>query len=113
MTVIRTDSKVFGHSKEVVIMAIQTILGEKQEKYSYTNTTGIESANINTSIKPSIWPLMMKTQFNIQISESDGWCTVKASTCSQVFVMADAFNMYDKYITDFMGFIEAKLQDSN
>jgi hypothetical protein len=66
---------------------------------------------IVSRIKPMLWPLLLSTEFTVEIEPLDEHCVVRASTKSQLFLLGDAFGFYDGYIRDFFDALESRLAD--
>ncbi len=112
MTVIRRDSEEFNAPEEHVFAAVLRVLQKGQQTYSYVDTVPDESSGqINTRIKPMLWPLMLSTKLDIRVEGCTEGARVAVETRSQWYILADIVGFYRTYIRDFMRSLPSEIRN--
>ena len=103
MTVTRQKLAEFQSPVEPVLDAIRVVLAKGGSSYHYDNVGfDAQAKTFKTVIKPSLWPLMLSTNFCVTVTSGPTTTRVVAETSSQAFLEGDVFNYYDQYLTDFL-----------
>jgi hypothetical protein len=98
MTVQRHSDDYFEVPLAMVANAVRKILASKPP---YRNTTEIEKDKVfKTNVKPGWW--LMGTDMTINLISSSGGTNVVVETKSQLFIVGDVFDYYNRYIRYFM-----------
>ena len=101
MTLERNRVEQFKGNLNTVKIAVIKTLQNKQRLYKYINTEETEENIIVTTIKPTFWPLLLKTKFVIELTQNDNQVCVNAKTVAQPQIKGDVFKIYNGYINDF------------
>jgi len=101
MALERNRVEQFKGNLNTVKISVLNTLQNKQRLYKYINTKEIEENIIVTTIKPTFWPLLLKTKFVIELTQTDNQVCVNARTVAQPKIKGDALKMYNGYINDF------------
>jgi len=113
MAVIRSDTRIFPWSQEQTRLHVLEVLGRPCLGYRYVDTeSDARTAIITTRIKPHLWPLMLSTQFTIELEQLSDSCVVRVSTRSQPYISGDVFDFYDKYIRHFLTALQDVIHSS-
>lgn len=102
MTVKKEQAEIFNYEAAIVSKAIQDALDGRGKSYKYVETVMLNEEHYKTTIKPSLWPLVMSTDFEVQILNENQLVKVVARTTSQPMVFGDIAGFYNGYIQDFL-----------
>ena len=98
MAVYRSKVAYFSGSEWDVIIAVRKVLNSSP---TYENTLELEGhRRFQTNVKPNV--LFLSTPMSITIHSINGEVVVKVETQSQPWVMGDIFDMYNRYINNFL-----------
>ena len=103
MTVQRKTSIVVKLTAPDASRIVEQVFSNGQQGYSYVDTVFNDArTSATTTIRPKWWPLLLSTQFSVDIEQrDDGESTLTARTKSQPFLFGDVFNFYGGYVNDF------------
>ncbi len=109
MTVKRELAECFNIPSADISESILNILKGKQPSYKYVNASEVKENYFKTTIKPNIWPLLLSTKFEVQITPVGSHIKVVAKTISQRYLFGgDVFDFYNGYIRDFFSTLRNK-----
>jgi hypothetical protein len=108
MAIRRTAIQVFPIEKAQVVERVSQVLQSK-DKYRRVSKQELDNETIFiTSVKPNFILLATEMRINIKVVESG--TSVEVLTVSQLFIIGDAFRLYDRYIRDFQRDLEEELR---
>jgi hypothetical protein len=106
MTVRRNSDDYFDAAPSVVANAVRAVLS-RRPPYIKTSETE-KDVLFKTNVRPNWW--LLGTNMTIQLQPSSGGTQVVAKTQSQIFVLGDVFDFYNRYIRDFLRDLRTELQ---
>ena len=116
MTVRRSQSEVFAALAERVRAALDDVLEHPPSGYRYVDTRRENSGNrIRTTLRPRLWPLLLKTPLIIDVSPLDppNLSKVVVRIESQAFLYGDVFGFYLRYIDHLLGELRRELGEAD
>jgi hypothetical protein len=106
MTVRRNSDDYFDAAPSTVASAVRAVLS-RRPPYIKTSETE-KDVLFKTSVRPNWW--LLGTNMTIQLQPSLGGTQVIAETQSQIFILGDVFDFYNRYIRDCLRDLRTELQ---
>jgi hypothetical protein len=98
MAIHRSKVAYFSGAERDVVTAVRKVLNSSP---TYENTLELEGRRrFQTNVKPNV--LFLSTPMSVTIHTVNGEVVVTVETQSQAWVMGDIFDMYNRYINNFL-----------